>query len=457
MASGDVTAVELATVAIGMIEALNPSINAVICKDYERALKCAAQPSTGPLAGVPFLLKDVYLYTDGMPTTWGSKFFQGTRPRADSTMVSQWRAAGLTILGKTNAPEFASEFVTDPAAYGRTINPWDANVTVGGSSGGAAAAVSSGMVPLAHATDLGGSIRVPAACCGLYGFKPTAGLNSSGPYFKEIAHGLNSDHVVTRSVRDSAASLDITAGSGRGNYLAGHLAQPRKLKIAATVHGADGLVADHLQVRAVEDVVARLREHGHDVHLFENSPFIAVGDWFDLLWIDDIPRLLADEAGYRCREPMPGELEPFTLVALDLLSAAGPAGVERAIRMMAEAARSHLQLFETYDVLLTPSLACDPAPVGTLGFNDLGTMANWAAAGYGFAPFSIHANIAGQPAASLPLPLPESDIPIGVQLMAAPHRDLLVLQLSRQLEESVQWESSYRRMWNKSVREMAPS
>ncbi|MBL0373500.1 amidase [Rhizobium sp. KVB221] len=444
VASKEVTATELAKTAIEIIETLNPTINAVICKDYERALEAASRPADGPLAGVPFLLKDVYLYTEGMPTTWGSRYLKGSKPRPDSTMVQQWRRAGLTILGKTNAPEFAAEFVTEPLAYGKTINPWNAGLTVGGSSGGAAAAVASGMVPLAHATDLGGSIRIPAACCGLYGFKPTAGLNSSGPYFKEIAHGLNSDHVLTRSVRDSAASLDVTAESGRdaGNYLGKLYNDPGKLRIVATVHAADGTMAGANQVAAVEHAVAILRDLGHDVVLRDKSPLTAVGDWFDLLWIDDIAPLLAEQAKECGFDPRTDELEPMTWAALHILRDAGEGAVADALRLRAETAKAHLALFEQFDVLLTPSLASDPGPLGTLGFSDLGSMNKWAEAGYSFAPFSILANVSGQPAASLPLPMAAHEVPVGVQIMAAPHRDLLILQLSRQIEASVNWAES---------------
>lgn len=446
VASKAVTARELAETAIAVIEALNPAINAVICKNYEQALEAAESPLGGPLSGVPFLLKDVYLHCYDMPTTWGSHYFRGCEPRPDSTMVQRWRNAGLTILGKTNAPEFAAEFVTEPAAYGRTVNPWNAGVTVGGSSGGAAAAVASGMVPMAHATDLGGSIRIPAACCGLYGFKPTGGLNPCGPYFTELAHGLNSDHVVTRSVRDSAASLDVTAEGG-GSYLASLSNAPDRLRILATVHTAEGRLAGENQVAAVEQAIAILRDLGHDVVLAEKSPLIAVGDWFDLLWIDDIPGLLAERAAQTGVAAKADELEPMTWAALARLRHAGEAGLAEALRLKDAVAQAHLGLFDTCDILLTPTLAIDPAPLGTLGFNDLGSLECWAQAGYSFAPFSILANIAGQPAASLPLPVFGCDIPVGVQIMAKPGRDRPILQLSRQIEAVVNWWDAYERVW----------
>lgn len=436
VAAGEVTAREVAEAAIAVIEERNPALNAVICTNYEPALDAAAAPPPGPLSGVPFLLKDVYLHCGDLPLTWGSRWFKGALPRTDSTMVRRWREAGLSILGRTNAPEFAAEFVTEPLAYGRTVNPWDAGLTVGGSSGGAASAVASGMVPLAHGTDLGGSIRIPAACCGLYGFKPTTGLNPCGPWFREIAHGLNSDHVLTRSVRDSAASLEITSGQPCLEALS---EAPRQLRVLATVHTAEGRIAGPNQVAAVERMADILRDLGHRVELAESSPLVAVGDWFDLLWIDDIPALLAERAQETGAGPGQDDLEPMTRVSLARLQAAGTGAMDRALRLKAETAQAHLQLFEAHDILLTPTLAADPAPNGTLGFNDLGSFESWADAGYGFAPFSILANVAGQPAASLPLPLPSSGIPVGVQIMAAPGRDLLILQLSHRIEQAVAW------------------
>ncbi len=439
VAAGEVTAGELVETAIAVIEALNPSLNAVICKNYERAREAAALPSAGPLAGVPFLLKDVYLYSQDMPTTWGSRYFKGSAPRPDSIMVERWRKAGLSILGKTNAPEFAAEFVTEPAAYGLTVNPWNAGLTVGGSSGGAASAVASGMVPMAHATDLGGSIRIPAACCGLYGFKPTAGLNPCGPYFSELAHGLNSDHVLTRSVRDSAASLDVTSG---GRYLAGLGESPGRLRILATVHTAEGRLAGPNQIAAVSRTADLLRDLGHEVTLADASPLTGVGEWFDLLWIDDIPGLLAEQEQRTGIAAAPEDLEPMTWAALARLRGRGEGALAEALRLRQETARAHLALFEACDILLTPSLGVDPAPLGTLSFNDLGSFEGWAEAGYGFAPFSILANITGQPAASLPMPLAASEIPAGVQIMGRPECDLQVLQLSRQMEEVIGWETA---------------
>jgi len=209
--SDEVSAREVAELAVSVMERLNPQLNAVVLADVERALAAAAQVDrSAPLAGVPFLVKDVDVFVAEWPTTFSSRYFADAAPRSDSEIVRRWRDAGLVLLGKTNTPEFAGEFVTEPALRDATLNPWNPAVTVGGSSGGAAAAVASGMVPAAHGTDVGGSIRVPAACCGLFGLKPTRGLNPIGPHYPELGAGLDCEHVLTRTVRDSAAFLDAT-------------------------------------------------------------------------------------------------------------------------------------------------------------------------------------------------------------------------------------------------------
>ena len=200
---GDLSAVDVIDKAIAISERLNPRLNAVVMTNHDNARETVRhQLPDSPIAGTPFLLKDVNQFTHDMPTTFSCRFFNGASPKPDSELVARWRRAGLVFLGKTNTPEFAEDFVCEPTFRGVTLNPWDTALTTGGSSGGAAAAVASGMVPLAHGTDLGGSIRIPSACCGIFGLKPTTGLNSVAPYYMELSNGFNSDHVLTRSVRD---------------------------------------------------------------------------------------------------------------------------------------------------------------------------------------------------------------------------------------------------------------
>ncbi|MEJ2747655.1 MAG: amidase [Anaerolineae bacterium] len=207
---------ELVEEAIRRIERLNPQLNAVIHKMYELGRQTAVSPPDGPFSGVPFLLKDLIATYAGVPTRNGCRFFNDFIPDYDSEIVRRHKAAGLVILGKTNTPEFGLEPVTEPELFGPSLNPWDVTRTTGGSSGGSAAAVASGMVPLAHASDGAGSIRIPASCCGLVGLKPSRGRNPHGPHFGEFWHGLSIEHGLARSVRDSAALLDVTAGPEPG-------------------------------------------------------------------------------------------------------------------------------------------------------------------------------------------------------------------------------------------------
>jgi len=222
---GEVTALELLETAIAQAEAVNPKINAVVYRGYDQARAAARsfKPDTQPFAGVPLLLKDITGFCEGMPTRSGSSFLPDTPASADSYIVARFRRAGFIPFGKTNVPEFGLPPVTESRLYGPARNPWDLNRTPGGSSGGSAAAVAVGVVPVAHASDGGGSIRIPAACCGLVGLKPTRGRNSLGPDIGDIMSGLVTEGVVSRSVRDIAAALDATSGYMPGDPYAAPL------------------------------------------------------------------------------------------------------------------------------------------------------------------------------------------------------------------------------------------
>jgi Asp-tRNA(Asn)/Glu-tRNA(Gln) amidotransferase A subunit family amidase len=215
---GEVKGIELLETVIERIEALNPKVNAVVTKMYDQARRAVkAGLPVGPFTGVPYFLKDLHLLYAGVPTTYGSRFFADFVPDHDSTMTVRLKRAGLVICAKTNTPEFGQATGTEPVLFGPTRNPWNPNISCGGSSGGAAAAVASGMVPMAHATDGGGSIRIPASCCGLFGLKPTRARTPYGPDLGEGWSGAAVGHAVTRSVRDSAALLDVTAGPDVGD------------------------------------------------------------------------------------------------------------------------------------------------------------------------------------------------------------------------------------------------
>src|SRR3954468_21746029 len=272
---GEVTAVELVDAAAARIEEVNGKINAVVQKSYDRARSLAAGPLAGPFAGVPFLLKDLFATEAGVPTSHGCRFFRDTVVDHDSELVARHKRAGLVILGKTSASEFGILPVTETKRWGPTQNPWALDRTCGGSSGGASAAVAAGFVPLAHASDGGGSIRIPASCGGLFGLKPTRGRNPFGPDAGEGWHGIAQEHCVSRSVRDSAALLDATAGPDLGapysalpperpwSQEAGR--DPGKLRIAFTTDSILGSSVHPDCVEAVEEAARLCESLGHSV------------------------------------------------------------------------------------------------------------------------------------------------------------------------------------------------
>ena len=451
IARKDLSVREAVDVAISEIERLNPLLNAVVAERFDGARAEAdqmdrARPERpGPLWGVPFLLKDVNLYSSFLPTRFASRFFAEAHPKGDSTLVRRWRDGGLVILGTSNTPEFAGDFTTEPLAYGPCRNPWNPEVTVGGSSGGAAAAVASGMVPLAHGTDLGGSIRIPAACCGVFGFKPSVGLNPLGPWWEEIAGGLDSDHVLTRSVRDSAAALDLTAGpaigtrSGWTPTQGGYLAALEKglpvLRIGVTVRDADGRKAAPEQVASVERVASLLEELGHQIEPYAYPSAARCGSWFESLWTVDILHLVTERSAELGRDPESGELEPITWAFLEKARALTALDHLQARQLMVAAAHAIGKSMERLDLVLSPALAEDPPRIGTLTFEANGhDLSRWAEHGYAFAPFATPANLAGQPSAVLPVASTAQGLPVAVQITGRAGNDALVLRVSQLLE-----------------------
>jgi len=451
MRRGDYSRKEVIECAIDAIEQLNPRLNAVVMKNYENALATADSTFNGPLAGVPFLIKDVNVFTRDMPTTFSCRFFEGVDARPDSEIVRRWRDAGLAILGKTNTPEFAEDYVCEPTFRGPTLNPWDVTMTTGGSSGGAGAAVASGMVAIAHGTDLGGSIRIPAACCGVYGFKPTTGLNPVDFSHAELSSGFNSDHVLTRSVRDSAAVLDITAKpilghryqvTGKVPSFLECLQDPVPgLKIGVCSKTPGGEQTPPRQRDAVERVSRLLAENGHDIVEFEYPGDLDFGSWIDVLWMFDLVNEMEQRIDQVGRRPEPNELEALTHYILERIASSSAMehyharlnAHQNSVRMMKSMA--------DLDLILTPSTGSDPIAVGSL---DSRTEAfdydRWSALGAAFAPFSYICNITGQPAASLPVRLADDEPPSAVQLAGHIGQDHRVLQVSAQLEQILNWQ-----------------
>ena len=460
--SGDLSAIEVTDAAIAAIEALDPQLNALVLKDFERAHNTAMKLRIDlPLAGVPFLIKDIGVYVDGWPTTMSSRFYADAKPRPDSEIVKRWRSAGTVFLGKTNTPEFADDFTTEPAFRGVTRNPWNPALTVGGSSGGAAAAVASGMVPVASGSDVGGSIRVPAACCGLVGLKPSRGLNPLGPYFAEGGGGLNCEHVLSRSTRDCAAFLDATSGPEIGapyrvqrpvaSYLEALTKPAGKLRVACITDPIGGTPVDSEIQKKLAETAALLADMGHEIQHRRFPAAVdeaAAGEGWTALWVMDAAVAIRDRSIELGRPPRQDEVERlsrFIMERIDRLSALDYILVKRL------AHRVNLAMSEEFadvDLLLTPSTATLPPPVGSINSNapDF-SVDRWSALSYAFAPFSEVFNVTGQPAVSIPVFRAASGIPIGMQLIGKQDHDHVVLRVAADLEAATQWTACHPPYW----------
>lgn len=468
---GEVTPLELVDTALARIERLNPALNAVIHRMDTAARRAAQEPlREGPFRGVPFLLKDLLAMVQGEPFQCGSAFLRGFVAPHDSELVRRYRRTGVVLLGKTNTPEFGLTPVTEPAAFGPTRNPWDLTLTSGGSSGGSAAAVACGMVPMAGGGDGGGSIRIPASCCGVFGLKPTRARVPMGPDFGEIWQGAVVEHVLTRSVRDSAAMLDATAGPDPGApYVAParerpfveELArEPGSLRIGFTAKPWLGSTVHPDCVAALQDAARLLESLGHAVE--EASPELdgpAFARAFLTMICAELGGDLREAERAVGRRVQPRDLEPATW-ALGLLGRTMPAAdFTAAIRLLQRTGRSVAPFFARYDVLLTPTVSAPPVRTGALqptprerrllrllGGMRSGTLLRWAgvleqtaAKVFEWIPWTPVINATGQPAMSLPLYWNADGLPIGVHLIARFGDEATLFRLAAQLERARPW------------------
>jgi amidase len=470
--SKQVTARELVELAIHEIERLNPSLNAVVHKMYEQAIRQAESLTPeGDFAGVPMLLKDMYQEVEGEPMTYGSRLYETHRAAADSFYAGQLKKAGLIFLGYTNVPEFALMAVTEPKHRGPTLNPWNRTVTPGGSSGGAAAAVAAGMVPLAGASDGGGSIRIPAAYCGLFGLKPTRGRTPVGPQASRHWQGASVSHVLTKTVRDSAAILDnlvmeekartFLAPPFAGRYL-DSLQTPLKkpLTIAYSVDSPLGTEVDAECRDAVMQTVRVLENMGH--HVIEKTAPVdgrAIAKSYITMYFAEIgAELLAVESllGRRARWQ---DVEPTTWLLGVLGKFTSAAEFVLSLREWDKAAVQMEEFHETYDLYVTPTTAMGPARIGELDLKSSERALIRTVDMFGIAkflrkvglvdtlietslkrtPFTQLANLTGQPAMSVPMYTTKAGLPLGVQMMAARGQEDLLLRVAALLEQSSQW------------------
>jgi amidase len=469
---GEVSPRELLEAALARLDAVNPALGAVVRDRRERARTEADNVNPAPpLAGVPFLVKDLLATLAGEPTGCGNRLLQGLPMPHDSEMVRRWRAAGLVIAGRTATPEFGLHPVTEPKLHGPARNPWDPNRTPGGSSGGSAAAVAARIVPMASGGDGGGSIRIPASCCGLFGFKPSRGMTPSGPDMGELWHGYAIEHVISRSVRDSAASLDATAGTDAGapyaaparpaSFLTDLGRQPPRLRVAFTDRPLFGHGSVHPDASAAMRRAAALLESlGH--HVEEAPPPVdahACSLDFMTVVAAQMRATVEQAAAVAGVTPRAADFEPATWTVSLLGRALGAPAYIAAVTRLQLATRRLAPFFDTWDLLLTPTLAQPPVALGALdpsaaeqrlmaGINALG--AGWllkalnvveplAMKTFDFMPYTALFNVTGQPAMSVPLHWNDAGLPIGVQLAGRFGDDALLLRVAAQLEAAQPW------------------
>jgi amidase len=469
--SGEVSAEELLDTALERVAQINPSINAITTKmEAQARAQIARGIGDGPFAGVPFLIKDLLSAVEGVPMSTGSAFTKDYVPRYDSEIVLRWRRAGFVAFAKTNAPEFGLVPTTEPAAFGATRNPWNLEHTAGGSSGGSGAAVAAGIVPIASANDGGGSIRIPAACNGLVGLKPTRGRTPLGPESTDPWMGNVVDHVVSRSVRDCAAVLDATAGPDPGApnspppparpYLEEIGAPPGRLRIAFTRTPLIATTYAPQVVRALEETVALLESLGHE--LVEAKPAVD-GAAFAAAFLKLISAETAADIEYftrlQARKPRKGQLELATRGLQKVGYVLSAVDLSNAVRTLRFQGRIVGRFMADYDVFLTPTLALPPVKLGTLlptasearGLQTLialpigklfvrsGQLDKTALKVYEFVDGTPIANVTGAPAISLPLAWNEGGLPLGMMFSARYGDEATLIRLAAQLEVAKPW------------------
>jgi amidase len=446
----EVKPIELVDAAIERIERLNPTLNAVVTPMYEEARRAASGPlPDGPFTGVPFLLKDLLASYGGVRMTSGSAYLRDYVSSHDSELVARYKRAGLIVLGKTNTPEFGLAPTTEPHLFGPTRNPWDTGRGPGGSSGGSAAAVAAAMVPMAHGNDGGGSIRIPASCCGLFGLKPTRGRNPLGPDFGEIMSGLVSEHALTRSVRDSAALLDATSGPDIGDpywappperpFLQEVGADSGRLRIAFTTQAATGASVHPDCVAAVKDAAALCVDLGHDV--VEASPSLS-GEMmvrtFTTVWSAGCAFTIDGTAMTTGRAVTQDQFEPLTWGLYEMGQRQTASSYLVAVTIQQMMSRAVARFFLDHDLWLTPTLAEPPVPLGTFDSPPDNPLQGFARAA-DFVPFTPICNVTGQPAMSVPLYWNAEGLPVGTHFVGRFGDEATLLRLAAQLEQARPW------------------
>jgi amidase len=465
--NGDVSASEVLEAAIARADAVDTRINAITYRMYDAARRRAEGGPTGPLAGVPFLLKDLNQEWAATPSSGGTRALRDVRAQVTAEVVRRWLDAGLVVFGRTNTPEFGLKPVTEPEAFGPARNPWALGRTPGGSSGGAAAAVAAGIVPVAGASDGGGSIRIPAACCGVFGLKPGRGLVPAGPRRAEHFQGAAVDGVISRSVRDSAVALDIIVGpdpmgpyptrAPERSFTEELDHEPGRLRIGFSARSALGAPHPHA-VEALDDAAQMLRSLGHEVEPVEPPvDLAALAVDFLQAWSVNLAALIDETVRCTGAPRSSFELDSRLLAAVGR-TVRGPEYVITVERWY-EHTRRLAEFHRHHDLLLTPSLAGPPVRIGELdtpvplrvtGRVALALRMGWALRRSGVidrvarenlrhVPYSQLANLTGRPAMSVPLYWTPDGLPLGVQFIAPLGGEGTLFRVAAQLERARPW------------------
>ena len=449
IAEKQISPLELLRAVHQRVEALNPKLNALCHLFFDKAeAQIKECPEKVPFRGVPFVLKDLGQYLTGTVTSAGSRIWRNKVADSDSTLVGRYKRAGLVIFGKTTSPELGLTTTTESIVYGQTRNPWNLDRTSGGSSGGAAAVVASRIVPMAHGSDGGGSIRVPASCCGVFGFKPTRGRVPMGPMQFEGWNGCSHHHALTISVRDSAALLDVSTGTELGSpyfspppecpFIKEVGADPDKLRIAAVTVPPSGTPLDLECKRAALNAAKLCESLGHTIEEtvlpIDNT---MLSDAFVTVVQVSVARVLDDAATTLGRPVNEQDVEPVTWAMMQAGMKVTSVAYSRAITILHQIGLLMAKFHQSYDVILSPTLAKPPVPLGTLSLSRP-TMSWWKEITE-FSPFTALYNATGQPSMSAPLHWTTDGLPVGVLFSSRFGEDATLFRLAAQLERAQPW------------------
>ena len=442
---------ELLEAAIARAEALNPRFNFMAQKHYDFGRTAIAKGlPKGPFTGVPLLLKDLHTHIAGELSEGGSRLYKGYRAPVTSELVRRYQAAGFAIFGKTTTPEYGLTGTTENKLTGDTRNPWNPAHSSGGSSGGAAAAVAAGVIPAAHASDGGGSIRIPASCCGLFGLKPSRGRVPMGPLRTEGWGGLSTNHAITRSVRDSAAMLDASHGIEPGSrygapspadsFLSQVGKHPGKLRIALMTRPISGSPVDGECLDAARTAAKLCDSLGHHVEEAGLELDAALLGWASFVLIGPaVAADIADRAKALGIAAGPDVVEPVTLAFAEYGKTFTAIDAARASGVLQDAAIRVARFMERFDVILTPTLAAPPIALGRINLTPDCGFQEWGQRAAVYSPFCQLANLTGQPAMSVPLAQAKSGLPIGVMFTGRYGDEALLYRLAGQLEKALPW------------------